>query len=372
MTRSALAGLTALALLAPIDLRAITIADGFTYGGTNGFAASSALAQDYGNYPIFEAVGWFRLDLSDGRSSRSSGTLLNNEWVLTAGHSLKPPGEVSSLSFVLAGVTNVADLSSIVMHPLWSAPPPPLIDGVGSPSQGWDVALFRLASPITNTIAFPRLYTASNEAGQVGITLGAGLIGTGTEPWSQQPTNSPVQVFAEMNRIDRVTAQTNAGLAGGLLATDFDGANEPQNTLGSGYDSSGQPWLWDESARIVTALDPAGTIAGTNSLLDQLVVDGNVVEGSTAPGDSGGPTFIHDGEDWKIAGISSWGVNPWDYLYGDAANAGSRGLYGDVSYKTRVSQVAPWIVSVVPEPSTYALLVMAGAGALWWAGRRRG
>ena len=151
MTRSALAGLTALALLAPIDLRAITIADGFTYGGTNGFAASSALAQDYGNYPIFEAVGWFRLDLSDGRSSRSSGTLLNNEWVLTAGHSLKPPGEVSSLSFVLAGVTNVADLSSIVMHPLWSAPPPPLIDGVGSPSQGWDVALFRLASPITNT-----------------------------------------------------------------------------------------------------------------------------------------------------------------------------------------------------------------------------
>ena len=140
-----------MALLAPIDLRAITIADGFTYGGTNGFAASSALAQDYGNYPIFEAVGWFRLDLSDGRSSRSSGTLLNNEWVLTAGHSLKPPGEVSSLSFVLAGVTNVADLSSIVMHPLWSAPPPPLIDGVGSPSQGWDVALFRLASPITNT-----------------------------------------------------------------------------------------------------------------------------------------------------------------------------------------------------------------------------
>ena len=372
MTKSALAGLAALALLGPIDLRAITIADDFTYGGTNGFAASSALAQDYGNYPIFEAVGWFRLELSDGRRYMSSGTLLNNEWVLTAGHSLRPSGEVSSLSFVLAGVTNAADLSSIVMHPLWAAPPPPLTDGLTSPSQGWDVALFRLANPITNAIVFPRLYTASDEAGQVGITLGAGLIGTGTEPWLRQPTNSPLQVFAQMNRIDRVTAQTNAGLAGGLLATDFDGANEPQNTLGSGYDSSGQPWLWGDSAGIVTALDPAGTIAGTNSLLDQLVVDGNIVEGSTAPGDSGGPTFVHDGEDWKIAGITSWGINPWDALNDDATNAGQRGLYGDVSYMTRVSQVAPWIVSVVPEPSTYALLVMTGAGLLWWAGRRRG
>jgi len=29
-------------------------------------------------------------------------------------------------------------------------------------------------------------------------------------------------------------------------------------------------------------------------------------------------------------------------------------------------------LTVVPEPSTYALLLMTGAGALWWARRRRG
>jgi hypothetical protein len=58
-------------------------------------------------------------------------------------------------------------------------------------------------------------------------------------------------------------------------------------------------------------------------------------------------------------------------LYDDDADAGQRGLYGDVSYMTRVSQVAPWIVSVVPEPSTYALLVMAGAGALLLVRRKR-
>lgn len=29
-------------------------------------------------------------------------------------------------------------------------------------------------------------------------------------------------------------------------------------------------------------------------------------------------------------------------------------------------------VASVPEPSTYALLLMTGAGALWWARRKRG
>ena len=369
VAKSVLALIAASALLAPPQVRAITIADGFTYAGTNGFAASGALAQDYSNYPIFEAVGWFRIDLSDGRAFLSSGTLISSEWVLTAGHSLRSSDEVSSINFVLGGATNAADVSSIVRHPLWAEAPPPLIPGEMAPSQGWDVALFRLAAPVTNSITFPQLYNLVDEAGKVGITLGAGQVGTGTDPWSRQ--TQPFQVFAHMNLIDRVTAQTNAGFGGGFLVTDFDGANEPQNTLGSGYDSSGLPWLWSPPTNIVTALDPAGTITGADSLMEQLVVDGNIVEGSTAPGDSGGPTFVHDGEGWKLAGVTSWGVNPWDALFNDATNAGYRGLYGDVSYMTRVSQVAPWILSVVPEPSTYALLVMTGAGALLLVRRKR-
>jgi hypothetical protein len=41
---------------------------------------------------------------------------------------------------------------------------------------------------------------------------------------------------------------------------------------------------------------------------------------------------------------------------------------GDPSYQPTVFKLSG---SVVPEPSTYALLLMTGAGALWWSRRRR-
>lgn len=38
---------------------------------------------------------------------------------------------------------------------------------------------------------------------------------------------------------------------------------------------------------------------------------------------------------------------------------------------TKITAIGPITVSAVPEPSTYALLLMTGAGALWFARRRR-
>lgn len=356
------------ALFASADARAILIADGFSYAGSNGFAGSSALAHDYGNYPWFKAVGSIRI-YEGAESFTGTGTLLNSEWVLTAGHNWNSQA-VTGLQFILGGVTHAASLGSWVQHPLWTNAPTPLPNEDVGPSQGWDVALFRLAAPVTETIVFPQLYTGTDELGKTGITLGAGIIGTGTQR-TGDTSNQSLDVYASMNVVDRTTAQTNSGYSGGLIVTDFDGTNNPlQNTLGDGYNGSGSPWVWDTSTSTITSLDPAGSIAGTNSAIAQLVVGGDIVEGGTAPGDSGGPTFIQDGAEWKLAGITSWGLNPWDSLY--VGGSGLDGLYGDVSYMTRVSQVAPWIAGIIPEPSTYALLVMTGAVALWWAARKRG
>ena len=106
------------------------------------------------------------------------------------------------------------------------------------------------------------------------------------------------------------------------------------------------------TSSFLTTLDPAGTIAGTTSTTAQ-VNNGAIIEGGTAQGDSGGPTFILDGGAWKVAGITSWGVNPAD-------NYGANGLYGDITAVTRVSTQVAWINSIlVPEPATGIMMMLA-------------
>lgn len=341
-------------LITALPVRAIEIANDFTYGGTNGFAASHALATDFNAYPVFSAVGSLSIYLQGGLESVGSATLLDNEWVLTAGHCWST--NVTGFDFVLAGTSYAADMSSLVLHPLWENSPSPLTNMEVGPSQGWDLALFKLASPITNSITFPKLYTKSDEFGKVSITLGAGRLGTGTVPWYEQ-TNDPPLVHAAFNVIDRTTSQTNSSYGGGFIVTDFDGTtNADHNTLGISYYTNGDTWIWDDSTNIVIALDPAGDIAGDNSADAQYMLGTNIVEGGAAPGDSGGPTFIEDDGEWKLAGVTSWGSNPWDELYN--SGDGRRGLYGDVNYMVRISETSDWITSVIPEPSTYVLLTL--------------
>lgn len=353
-----------------IPAGAIEIADGFTYAGESGFTASHALATDFNNYPVFGAVGSLNIHLQGGAVGTGSATLLNNEWVLTAGHCWS--SNVTSYDFVLGGVPYAADMTSLTVHPLWKNAPPPLADMTAGTSQGWDLALFKLAAPITGNLTFPELYTKSDELGKAAVTLGAGDLGTGTVPWYEQ-SSSPPLVHAAFNVIDRVTSQTwttNAtDYGGGFLVTDFDGSTDPdQNTLDNSYHPGGDPWLWDGNSTI-TALDPAGGITGASSSSDQYLLDADIVEGAPAPGDSGGPTFILDTDGkWKLAGVTSWGNNPWDELYN--GGSGFRGLYGDVNYMVRISEASDWIYSVIPEPSSAALLLL-GASVLCLTRTRR-
>ncbi len=335
---------------------AIEIANDFTYAGTNGFAASHALATDFLNYPVFEAVGILNIHQPLG-DSIGTATLLNSEWVLTAGHNWGPT--VTNLSFYWSGDSYAVDMSSRIQHPLWTNAPAPLSDAVVGQSQGWDIALFKLSTPITNTIAYPKLYTKSDELGKIGVTVGGGDLGTGTIAWHDQ-TNDPPLLHAAFNAVDRTTTQTyttnGTNYGGGFIVNDFDSGFADENMLSISYTTNSDPWLWDDTNQL-TELDPAGDIAGTDSMEGQILLGTNVVEGATAPGDSGGPTFIEDDGEWKLAGVTSWGDNPWDLLNNPGApKVGSRGLYGDVNYMTRVSQTSDWIYSVIPEPSTYALL----------------
>jgi hypothetical protein len=61
--------------------------------------------------------------------------------------------------------------------------------------------------------------------------------------------------------------------------------------------------------------------------------EGTALEGVCGMGDNGGPALLREGEQWLLAGVSSW------QDHGEAP----MGTYGCVEYFARVSRFAGWI-----------------------------
>lgn len=105
---------------------------------------------------------------------------------------------------------------------------------------------------------------------------------------------------------------------------------------------------------------------------------GGPTEATLTAGDSGGGLFINDGGTWKLAGVHLSNEFVWSLTDGgtrfNASVFDGRGLYrydnpdytyidpslpnaiGGSSYSTRISARMTWINTVIPEPTTLALL----------------
>ena len=343
-SRRSLCTIAALSLLSIAPARAILVDNSWNLAGSN------ALATDFANFPSFAATG--QIAITDGAGAfEGTGVLIAADWILTAAHNWNN-ATVTALTFTVGGTPYNANLAQRFQHPLWNNSPAPLANATVGISQGWDIALFRLTTPVVG-ITPAQMYTGSNELGSQVYTLGFGRTGTGT---TASVNNVGGSVHAISNTIDRTTSQVSGGFRGGQLFYDFDSGAAPGNT----FSTAGLP----DNGAFSTILDPAGTIAGTTSTTTQVQNGAITLEGGTAPGDSGGPTFILDGGAWKVAGITSWGINPAD-------NYGTRGLYGDITAVTRVSENVTWINSVlVPEPGT-GIMLMAAVLIFAIAPRRR-
>lgn len=324
--------------------------------GSWNLTASNTLATNFTSFPAFQAAG--KIAITEGAANfDATGVLISSEWVLTAAHNWT--SAVTAMTFTVGGTTYNANMTQLFQHTNWTSAPSPLTNATAGASQGWDIALFKLTTPVTG-ITPAGLYSGSSELGAQVYTLGFGRTGTGT---TASVDNASGNVHAISNTIDRATSQTANGKTGGQLFYDFDSGSAAANTLvNAGLPGSSDPFL--------TTLNPAGTISGTTSTLTQLSSGGSIIEGGTAQGDSGGPTFINNGTSWVVAGLTSWGINPINNTYA------TTGMFGDVTAITRVSAHLDWIsgitgISAIPEPSTYAAIFGAVALVVTAVRRRR-
>jgi secreted trypsin-like serine protease len=169
------------------------------------------------------------------------GTLIANQWVLTAGHVADLYRKTSDPNKQLITINNKAyHIEKIVFHP----------DFKNFGSEGGlqnDVALVKLKE-VVNGVVPAKLYTGKDEKGKIITLVGAGDIGTGLTG----ATKNDHLARAVTNRIDDVTES--------WITFRFDSPDSKNTT----------PY-----------------------------------EGVSGPGDSGGPAFYQSGRSVYVIGISS-------------------------------------------------------------------
>jgi secreted trypsin-like serine protease len=260
-----------------------------------------------------------------------SGSLLSTGYhVLTAAHCVTDftgadlPTATTARFLTTSGIYNIA-VSEYIVFDQWD----------GDLFSGTDLALLRLATLAPGDAQRYDIYRGNAEEGADIEMAGWGLSGRGS-------TGATIPFGVRRHAANR-------------------------------YDVTGDFFV-DVSERIAMGDFDNGTIVNDAFAYFGVVDRGRGVrEGSVAPGDSGGPSFIGG----KVAGVHSFGatIGCAPDILTPANLIGPAGCKLDSSFgeffgDTRVSSFQGWIDSNIPEPSTYALMG-SGLVVLGMLSRRR-
>lgn len=216
------------------------------------------------------------------------GVLIAPQWVITAAHAVTWQSEMKQV--IINGIPR--DVERLVIHPGYKKPPQALLDQALATwdwtlfrvllSSSDDVALLKLAQAVTD-VSPVAINKSDDEFGQIIKTLGKGATGNGASGYE---FSSPHRT--ELRRAyNRVTSADGRWLC----------------------------YMFDKPS------------------------DALPLEGGSGSGDSGGPILIQAGEDWLLAGLTSWS-DPQSTIR-------TPGRYGQITCTVRLSHYKDWIEGAI-------------------------